>query len=903
MLFSKDSDSDKSRDNKDTKNYKFNSLRAFDWDSASNGLSRYRQVFDRWELKYLGAELSFYNKKFDEADWKTNIEFKAWNLKEGEKDTVKCTINEEFTISKDENTVYITKGWGDDELGKFWRKGDYLWEASIDGDKVGEIKFYIEEHGIHEEGINEYFDVVSLKLYEGADELVPENDREYLKKFDTSKTRYIWAEFRFANQIREDWLSEFFFNFYDESRELIGRIPSKQYIIEETPGDSIFTINQGWGNKSYNNWLPDNYILEVEFQEAIVASVAFSVGNEVKPDVSPDIRDEKEMKSSEEDTGSYRGPKTESDMPVEEKEKIEAAKKKEQLKAALKELDELVGLPTVKEQIREHIAYLDFLRMRKEMGIEEEEKINLHSVFTGNPGTGKTTVVKLLGKIYNAMGLLSKGHVHLVESNDLVSGYVRQSGGQTKEEIKKARGGVLFVDEAYMLYRKGVENDFGQEAIAALITEMSDGPGDIAIMVAGYPAETMEMINSNPGLKSRFKHYFDFEDFSPGELMKIADYAAKKKKVKLSSEAKKTFELELMRLYRKRDKTFGNARLVHSLVADAKINMGVRVMEEREKTEISQEAITTIQKEDIEEVFKEKKKTYIDIPTDEELLAVTLKEFDQLTGLETIKQDVRDMIKLVRYYREIGKDVRNAFPVHSIFKGNPGTGKTTVARILGNIYKSLGILERGHLVETDSSDLIAGYIGQSALKTRERITEAMGGLLFIDEAYSLTEGHNPQFGKKAVATIIKQMEDKRGEFGIIVAGYPDPMDQFLESNPGIQSRFEQTFHFRDFSSEELFTIAENMFAAADLTLDKEAAGHLKQYLDYLYQIRNKFFGNARSVRKIVEKTIRRQNLRMALLSPDERTPEMAGTVTMADLKNFTYETKVKGKRLGFKYSQ
>ncbi len=191
---------------------------------------------------------------------------------------------------------------------------------------------------------------------------------------------------------------------------------------------------------------------------------------------------------------------------------------------------------------------------------------------------------------------------------------------------------------------------------------------------------------------------------------------------------------------------------------------------------------------------------------------------DSLIGLNSVKQEVRDLIKLVRYYREIGKDVRNAFPIHSIFKGNPGTGKTTFARIIGNIYKSLGVLERGHVIETDSSDLIAGFLGQTAIRTKEKIFDALGGILFIDEAYALTEGQHPEFGKKAVATLIKQMEDRRGDFGVIVAGYTKPMNVFVESNPGIKSRFDQTMVFQDFSKAELFEIAVSMLEKVRLKM-------------------------------------------------------------------------------------
>lgn len=883
-------------------NYKFISLYAYNWDSPNNNVRKNRQLFDKWEVKYIGAELSFHNKKFDEEAWEALFTFKAFTVKKGKKAEELCSIEESFEITTDQNVVVITKGWGNEESGKGWDKGEYIWEVFIGDDMVGTVNFFVEDAGVVDKKNNPYFEFLSLKLYEGPDEGVEEGQRKYLRKFNTASTRFIFSELRFINHVRHEWPCEIFMTFYDDTRQTIGRITSFHNLSADSPGDDVFTITEGWGNKEVNNWKKDNYTVEIEFQEQVIAVIPFIVGDEDREDISA------------ESTGAGGGTDPKKAMiddlvartledagkPEDGQEVPEDPGKNDELEASLKELDGLIGLDSIKQQIREHIAYLDFIKVREGIGIEEEEEISLHSVFTGNPGTGKTTVVKLLGKIYKAMGLLSKGHVHIVESSDLVSGYVRQTGKTTNDEIEKARGGILFIDEAYMLYRKGVDNDFGAEAIAALITEMSDGEGDLAVMVAGYPAEMQEMIGSNPGLKSRFKHYFHFDDYSPVELLKIADYAAEKKKIIFSEPARKALEVELMRAYRERDRTFGNARLVHSLVDEAKINMGVRVMRSIGAEKIDKTLASTIVEEDVHEIFGRKKRHYVDIPPDEEILADTMRELDGLIGLQNIKSEIRNIIKLVRYYRDIHKDIMKAFPIHSVFTGNPGTGKTTVARLIGNLYKSLGILERGHLVETDASDLIAGYLGQTALKTKDKINEAIGGVLFIDEAYSLMDGQHPDFGRKAIETLIKQMDDRRGEFSVIVAGYPKPMQLFLESNPGIQSRFDQTFVFHDFSEDELWTIAQSMLAGAEISLTDEAGGYLKNYLLYLCQARNQYFGNARSVRKIVDRIVIRQNLRMASLDPSQRTEEMIHQAILDDLSEFHIDPRPAGGSIGFR---
>ncbi|MDP3830339.1 MAG: AAA family ATPase, partial [Ignavibacteriaceae bacterium] len=376
---------------------------------------------------------------------------------------------------------------------------------------------------------------------------------------------------------------------------------------------------------------------------------------------------------------------------------------------------------------------------RKKLGLKTQEGISLHTVFLGNPGTGKTTIARLLGKVFKAMGLLPSGHLVEVDRSSLVGQYIGETAQKTEKIITDSIGGLLFIDEAYTLVKKGGSGqDFGQEAIDTLLKRMEDRGSEFAVIAAGYPDEMNTFLESNPGMKSRFTHFFDFEDFTPDEMIEIFKQMAKKEDYNIADAAVEFLKKELILLYRKRDKTFGNARLVRNLFNDAKMKLGKRYLKLPEKMR-DKNALSTLSVADIEELFKgQSGKTY-KLVIDEENLKIALDKLNTFTGLASVKKEIRELVKLARYYVEQGEDIQSRFSDHIVFTGNPGTGKTTLARLFSQIYSALGILPKGHLVEADRQSLVASYVGKTAEKTTEIINRALGGTLFIDEAYALVK--------------------------------------------------------------------------------------------------------------------------------------------------------------------
>lgn len=527
----------------------------------------------------------------------------------------------------------------------------------------------------------------------------------------------------------------------------------------------------------------------------------------------------------------------------------------EEIEKALKELENFIGLAKVKEAVARIIDETNVFLEKNERGLEgADSSISRHLVFYGSPGTGKTTVARIIGKIYYYLGILPEKKFVECTSADLVGQYVGSTAVKARSKIQEAVGGVLFIDEAYML--SDDKSQFNAEAVAELLVQMENHKDDLIVIMAGYEREIDHLFkNTNEGLLSRFpiQNRIMFEDYSMKELKEIFCLYIDKEKLILEQEAE---ELIIPMLEEKaKEDGFNNARGVRNTFEYAKSIMLSRIaaIPEIEKTD---DDYRYMRKCDLEYIIKER-------PHKRKNKDELLDELDGLTGLALVKSEIRNLIKHMEAEDFFAKQKGQKGSIHvdnMLFLGNPGTGKTTVARIFAQLLEEIGILEKkGHFLETSRDDFVSKIVGESVEKTRKLIINALGGVLFIDEAYALCKDQNDSYGREAVDTLVKMMEDNKDRLVVIAAGYSKEMKEFLDTNSGLKSRFPTVINFEDYTEDELLVIFKEMAQKDGYQIEKDCNEPIKQYLSTMR--RQKHFGNARDVRNIYLKVERSMKIR------------------------------------------
>lgn len=511
-----------------------------------------------------------------------------------------------------------------------------------------------------------------------------------------------------------------------------------------------------------------------------------------------------------------------------------------------KSLAKIIGLDNVKNFTRDQYKMLIANEKRREAGINVDTTQSLNMIFSGNPGTGKTTIARLIASMFKDMGLLKSGHLVETDRSGLIAEYAGQTAQKTEDIFRSALGGILFIDEAYALADNG--SGYGKEAIDTLVKLIEDYRGEILVILAGYRKEMTDFLKTNSGLQSRFPLNIDFPDYSQEELYQIALAMIDSKGFKITEEAKPALKERIGILHRHADANSGNARMIRNLIETILRDQSARIA----SSEVDKDGLTTIITADIA--------TETESKDDFDLEA----ELDKIIGLDEVKSYIRSLHARLRIQNErkkMGLKNEDVQTLHMIFKGNPGTGKTMIARTLAQLLYHIGIIRTNKLIETDRAGLVAGYVGQTAIKTSEKIMEAMDGVLFIDEAYSLSEGGPNDFGKEAIDTLVKLMDDNRDRLVVILAGYSQNMDAFLSVNPGLKSRFANIIEFADYTIEELMTIGETLYQSRNYQLSPGAKTKLNSILETAKK--QSAFGNGRYVRNLFERSLNKQALRLS----------------------------------------
>lgn len=552
----------------------------------------------------------------------------------------------------------------------------------------------------------------------------------------------------------------------------------------------------------------------------------------------------------------------------------------EDLYDVLEELESMIGLESVKREVQRIIHRVEERNERMERGESiEEEKFFLHTMLLGAPGTGKTTVARLLGRIYGALGLLRKGDLFVEATrSDFVGQYQGSTAIKTRELIESAVGGVLFLDEAYSLFN-GYGDNFGQEAVTEFLKYAWDYRDRMMIILAGYEEEMDKLMSMNSGMARRFPNKIYFEDYTKDELYEMFELKVEDR-YEIHSEAEEPLRQMIGRYSKLKGYENGGGIDTHiqSLA-------GVIAERNRKKLEEYQDYKDTILKIDVEEAMRNGKHGMRPL---EELL----EELDHMVGLSAVKAAVREAVNHQRYQKKMmdkfGKTA-DLVSEHMIFAGPPGTGKSTLAALITEIYCALGIVQDpNRCVTVTKSDLSSEYMGGALEKAKQIIDKARGGVLFIDEAYALVEDEKDFYGKQVLTELMYSIEKYRGEIVLIMAGYKEQIDELIRNyNPGMASRLSTVIPFEDYTVEELVQIFYRMTKKGDVTytIEEGLEPLVKELIENRmaqFEAEGKEFGNARGVRNLMSEAIK-QVIKRCVESDEEEFEDMT-MITKADLE-------------------
>ena len=501
---------------------------------------------------------------------------------------------------------------------------------------------------------------------------------------------------------------------------------------------------------------------------------------------------------------------------------------------------------------------------------------HLHTAIIGNPGTGKTKAVEMMASLYRRLGLLDTDQIWTTRVSTLATSGINSENEAVVNAVKGARGGTLVIDGAHDLYRTDNRGNYDTEGriVRALVDCLNDKdryPRWMLVLM-GEPEGMESLLSAYPDLKKCLSEPIYMEDFKPAELFGMFDLCCEERRIKLSDEARRKLEMYILHKYNRRGPGFSNAWLVQTIFDESIIPAMFNRLN----------GIKRPTKKQLELVLPE------DIPSVGEQKDDAMAELDELIGLGKIKTKVKDFlysIRLARKRMEVG--LPTDMPrLHMAFLGNPGTGKTTVAEIIGKVFASWGILSGGRVIRTEKSQMVGQFIGETEFKMTNLLARARGNILFIDEAYQLEEGGERDHGRIVMNSLLTELGKDNLDMVVILAGYTAPMKRLLECNEGIESRFPNVFIFEDYTPDELMEIGQLMIKKQGFTLTEGAAENMRQIIQEESDKPSPRFGNGRFVSNLLQNEI--------LATLGARTAKIKNP-TAADLSTILPEDVVVGK--------
>lgn len=559
--------------------------------------------------------------------------------------------------------------------------------------------------------------------------------------------------------------------------------------------------------------------------------------------------------------------------------------KKTNTEEAVRKLESMIGLDVIKKQILDHTSLVKLNRIRASKGMYNKMP-PMHMIFTGNPGTGKTTIAKYIGEIYHSIGVLSSGHVVVSDRTKLVGEFIGVTEKNTLNAINSASGGVLFIDEAYSLFtERDNKRDYGMRVIETLLTYLGSDDTDLIVILAGYTGEMKAMLEANPGMKSRFPYVFHFDDYTPEQLMQIGKKVLAEEHYEMTPEAERKLAKYVIYEYDHKDEHFGNGRFITRLITTQIIPSLSRRLLMKPVDEISMEEMVTIEECDIPDVVTLEKKPR---EMDETILTESLERLNSLSGLQNAKQALNDFVAISRLRHSQGSLKITPQNFCWDFIGKTGTGKSTVAEVLGKLLFGLGILKRGHTVCVNADELT----GDDSYMVMERvIKEAKDGLLFLD--MDAPNAKNVDFAhlRMWIFNKLRELHQTTALVFAQVKASEDMIAKNLAVN-GIAS-YSNTIVFNDFSISELTEILVSLLKSEfHLDVESDAMQKIQQYIKSIKDSETKESPvNARTILHLAQTIAHITQLRLV-------TSEGERLVTLQDVSPFKWDKRLQG-RVGY----